>query len=304
MQGSFEKKFGKYAIKNLSLIMIIMYAVGYLIEKLIPGIMPYLYLNPAMIIHGFQIWRIFTWLLVPPDSFTFLTLLVLYFYYSIGTSLEYAWGNYRYNVYIFSGFIFTVVAAFLMYGFTVIIGTDILWTAPSIYPAAFTTYFVNMSIFLAYATTFPDHQILLFFILPIRVKYLGVIYGAILVYQLIEYIMQGLLFLPFAVVIFASLLNFLIYFLTARKKTRFNSSYIGRTPGYRFQKKKVDTNDSGSGNSGFAQKKNANVVTRHKCAVCGATEITNPDYQFRFCSKCNGNYEYCEKHIFTHKHVE
>ncbi len=97
-----EKKFGKYAIKNLSLILIMCYACGYLMKWINPGFFTYLYLNPYEIIHHFQIWRLLTWLIVPPDSFDFWTLLMLlYFYYSIGTSLERTWGTYRYNVYIF-----------------------------------------------------------------------------------------------------------------------------------------------------------------------------------------------------------
>ncbi|HCH99135.1 MAG TPA: hypothetical protein DFI63_14175, partial [Lachnospiraceae bacterium] len=96
--SNFEKKFGKYAIKNLSLILIMCYACGYLMKWINPGFFTYLYLNPYEIIHHFQIWRLLTWLIVPPDSFDFWTLLMLYFYYSIGTSLERTWGTYRYNV--------------------------------------------------------------------------------------------------------------------------------------------------------------------------------------------------------------
>ena len=89
--SNFEKKFGKYAIKNLSLILIMCYACGYLMKWINPGFFTYLYLNPYEIIHHFQIWRLLTWLIVPPDSFDFWTLLMLYFYYSIGTSP--AWGT-------------------------------------------------------------------------------------------------------------------------------------------------------------------------------------------------------------------
>ena len=104
--SNFEKKFGKYAVKNLSLVLIICYACGYLIQFTNPYMLNYLYLNPYEIIFRGQIWRLVTWLIVPPSGFDFFTLLMLYFYYSLGTTLERTWGTYRYNVYIFSGVLF------------------------------------------------------------------------------------------------------------------------------------------------------------------------------------------------------
>ena len=114
--SNFEKKFGKYAIKNLSLTLIMCYAAGYLIEMVLPGLFYFLTLNPYAIIHG-QVWRLVTWILIPPDSSNlFFVLLMLYFYYSLGTSLERTWGTYRYNVYIFSGMLFTIIGSFLLFG--------------------------------------------------------------------------------------------------------------------------------------------------------------------------------------------
>ena len=97
-----EYKYGKYAIRNLPMVLIICYAVGYLLELVAPNIMNYLYLNPYLILHG-QIWRLFTWILIPPESLSMFTLIMLYCYYSLGLSLEQTWGTFRYNVYIFSG---------------------------------------------------------------------------------------------------------------------------------------------------------------------------------------------------------
>lgn len=293
--SNFEKKFGKYAIKNLSLILIMCYACGYLMKWINPGFFTYLYLNPYEIIHHFQIWRLVTWLIVPPDSFDFWTLLMLYFYYSIGTSLERTWGTYRYNVYIFSGMIFTAVGAFVLYGISTLLGAQILglWTTVDgyiTYPTMFSTYYVNMSIFLAYAATFPDYEVLLFFLLPIKVKFLGIIYGAMLVYQfIVGYGTSSALFyynLGNRFVIAASLLNFIVFFFTSRKKVRRGPVKIIKQKVYQHEVKKPGG------------------VTRHKCAVCGRTDETNPELEFRFCSKCNGNYEYCQDHLFTHTHVQ
>lgn len=287
--SKFEKKFGKYAIRNLSLILIICYACGYLFRFLYPDFLSYLYLSPYEIIHHFQIWRLFTWIVVPPDKFDFWTLIMLYFYYSIGTSLERTWGTYRYNVYIFSGLLFTVVGAFVFYGCTVLMGSQamLLWLPMDgyiTYPSMFSSYYVNMSIFLAFAATFPDNQVLLFFILPIKVKFLGIIYGALLVYQFIVGYGRPYYNMAIRFVMAASLLNFIVFFFTTRKK-------MYRKP-VRIVKRQVVK---------AAEKKQ---VSHHKCAICGRTDETNPELEFRFCSKCNGNYEYCQEHLFTHTHIQ
>ena len=291
-QGSFERKFGKYAIKNLSLVLIICYAFGYLFEWIYPDFLHFLYLNPYKIIFRGQIWRLVTWLVVPPSGFDFFTLLMLYFYYSIGTTLERTWGTYRYNVYIFSGAIFTILGAFLLLGYTMLFQTDVFTTLGEDYftivSGMFSTYYVNMSIFLAFAATFPNMQVLLFFILPIKVKVLGIIYGAILIYQFIVGYGTNLAVLNVAnrFVIAASLMNFIVFFLTSRGKIRMTPKQVKRRQEFRREVKK------------------SVKITRHKCAICGRTEETNPELEFRFCSKCDGNYEYCQDHLFTHTHVK
>ena len=179
--SGFEKKFGKYAIKNLSLVLIICYAIGYVLEWVSPWMLTFFYLNPYEIIFHGQIWRLVSWILIPPSGFDFFTLLMLYFYYSLGTTLERTWGTYRYNVYIFSGMLFTILGAFLLFGYTVLIGGEAgiaLWGIyGDFYQLAtrFSTYYVNMSIFLAFASTYPNMQVMLFFMIPVRIKILGII---------------------------------------------------------------------------------------------------------------------------------
>ena len=291
-QGSFERKFGKYAIKNLSLVLIICYAFGYLFEWIYPDFLHFLYLNPYKIIFRGQIWRLVTWLVVPPSGFDFFTLLMLYFYYSIGTTLERNWGTYRYNVYIFSGALFTILGAFLLLGYTMLFQTDVFTALGEDYftivSGMFSTYYVNMSIFLAFAATFPNMQVLLFFILPIKVKVLGIVYGAILIYQFIVGYGTNLAVLNVAnrFVIAASLMNFIVFFLTSRGKIRMTPKQVKRSQEFRREIKK------------------SVKITRHKCAICGRIEETNPELEFRFCSKCDGNYEYCQDHLFTHTHVK
>lgn len=98
-----ERRFGRYALTNLSLYIVLTYAAGYLLYMITPQVLTYMTLEPAMILRG-QVWRIVSWLLIPPSTQNiFFILITLMFYYSIGTSLERTWGAFRYNVYIFSG---------------------------------------------------------------------------------------------------------------------------------------------------------------------------------------------------------
>ena len=289
--SNFEKKFGKYAIKNISLVLILFYACGYLINWINPIMFNYLTLNPYAILFKGQVWRLITWLIIPPENFSFFTLIMLYFYYSIGTTLERTWGTYRYNLYLFLGIIFTAVGAFAMMGFVYLFQRDILFAMGAenyfaVLSTMFSTYYVNMSIFLAFAATFPDMQVLLFFFIPIKVKILGIIYGVLLVYEFIAGVGNKYLNAANRFVIGASLLNFIVFFLTSRNMIHMSPKQVKRRQEF---KREV---------------KQSAKITRHKCAICGRTEETNPELEFRFCSKCDGNYEYCQDHLFTHAHVK
>ena len=294
--SNFERKFGKYAIPNISLYLIICYAVGYVIQLINPVFLNYLTLDPFQIIGRFQIWRLVTWLVVPPDAASnlFFTLIMLYFYYSIGTSLERTWGTYRYNLYLFLGVVFTVLGSFLLYGYCLLTGGVVQYSVYglNIYALAngsvlsfamFSTYYVNMSIFLAYAATFPDMQVLLMFIFPIKVKWLGIIYGILMIYSCLS---GGV---AVWVAVGASLLNFIVFFFTSRNHIHMSPKQMRRRHDF---KREVRHAETGSG------------VTKHKCAVCGRTEKDGDHLEFRFCSKCEGNYEYCQDHLFTHQHVK
>lgn len=283
--SNFEKKFGKYAIRNISLVLILFYGCGYLISWINAGFLNYLTLNPYAILLKGQIWRLVTWLIVPPAKFDFFTILMLYFYYSIGTTLENTWGTYRYNLYLFMGMIFTALGSFLMMGYIYLVHGDALAMINvenyfAMLSAMFSTYYVNMSIFLAFAATFPNVQVLLFFFIPIKIKILGILYGALLVYDFIA----GSAVSRF--VIGASMLNFVVFFFTSRSMIHMSPKQVKRRQEFR------------------REVKQSAKITRHKCAICGRTEETNPELEFRFCSKCEGNYEYCKDHLFTHTHVK
>ncbi|MBQ5676416.1 MAG: hypothetical protein IIV45_15335, partial [Lachnospiraceae bacterium] len=93
------------------------------------------------------------------------------------------------------------------------------------------------------------------------------------------------LFVPQVVAVLASFLNVIVFFIVTRNGFR-TPKQIKRQVTYKRQINKVAS------------------LTKHRCAICGRTEVDSPDMTFRFCSKCDGNYEYCEEHLYTHKHVE
>ena len=278
-----ERKFGRFGIPNLTIYMIVCYVIGYALMIVNPGILNWLSLEPAYILRG-QVWRLVTWVLYPPSTSGVLwfAIAVLFFYYPIGTSLERTIGTFKYTLYILSGVIFTILGAFILYfllGGNVLVGN------------VFSTYYISLSTFLAYAMCYPDMQVLLMFIIPVKMKWMAIFYVVIVVYEMIQYIMAGAWYLVIPIV--ASLLNFIIFYFGTKDFSRYNPKEIHRRNEFRRAMEPQGRMKSGSGS-----------VTKHKCAICGRTELDDPNLEFRFCSRCNGNYEYCQDHLFTHKHIK
>ena len=278
-----ERKFGRFGIPNLTIYKIVCYVIGYALMIVNPGILNWLSLEPAYILRG-QVWRLVTWVLYPPSTSGVLwfAIAVLFFYYPIGTSLERTIGTFKYTLYILSGVIFTILGAFILYfllGGNVLVGN------------VFSTYYISLSTFLAYAMCYPDMQVLLMFIIPVKMKWMAIFYVVIVVYEMIQYVMAGAWYLVIPIV--ASLLNFIIFYFGTKDFSRYNPKEIHRRNEFRRAMEPQGRMKSGSGS-----------VTKHKCAICGRTELDDPNLEFRFCSRCNGNYEYCQDHLFTHTHVK
>ena len=278
-----ERKFGRFGIPNLTIYMIVCYVIGYALMIVNPGILNWLSLEPAYILRG-QVWRLVTWVLYPPSTSGVLwfAIAVLFFYYPIGTSLERTIGTFKYTLYILSGVIFTILVVFILYfllGGNVLVGN------------VFSTYYISLSTFLAYAMCYPDMQVLLMFIIPVKMKWMAIFYVVIVVYEMIQYVMAGAWYLVIPIV--ASLLNFIIFYFGTKDFSRYNPKEIHRRNEFRRAMEPQGRMKSGSGS-----------VTKHKCAICGRTELDDPNLEFRFCSRCNGNYEYCQDHLFTHTHVK
>ncbi|MBM6751198.1 hypothetical protein H6A65_06765 [Mediterraneibacter glycyrrhizinilyticus] len=274
-----ERKLGRYAIPNLTVYLLAGYVIGCGIIYLMPNLIGWLTLEPALILRG-QIWRIISWLLIPPTTNPISLLFLVLLYYSLGTALERTWGTFRYNVYIFSGILFTVIAVFILYGvFFALYGTEVPLSSIGLV----STNYITMSIFLAFAAIYPDMEVLLYFVLPIKMKWMALVYAVMALYY---FITGGIVS---RVAIAASLLNFVIFFLSSRNMRRFGPREQARKAKFRKQSRPHMTYAGGA---------------RHRCAVCGRTELDDPNLEFRFCSKCKGNYEYCQDHLFTHEHVK
>lgn len=279
-----ERKFGRYAIHNLMYYIIIIQIAGYALTTMMPLFAArYLTLDVGAILHG-QVWRLVTWIAVGrinlSDPFSLLFVAItLYLYYMIGRNLENVWGAFRFNVYYLSGILFNIIAAFILY-----------FVDKSIFGGVFISLYedgltyINYSLFLAFACIYPDMELLYMFLIPIKMKYFGILYGFFIARDIIAEISDGNIGAAVAIVV--AVLNFIIFFLSTRNTKRISPRDYNRKKKYKEQVRNVEKQ------------------TRHRCAVCGRTEQDDEHLEFRFCSKCDGNYEYCMEHLFTHQHVK
>lgn len=232
-----------------------------------PVFMNYMLFSPYHILHG-QVWRLISFMFYPPGS-GILALVAIYFYYWIGKTLEAYWGAGKFTFYIISGYLFTVVYAFLIY---FIFGISIVLTAEYIY----------LAMFFAFATLFPDMQVLLFFVIPVKMKYLAWIDLAFFAYSVIT----G----PFPVNLLpvVALANYALFFggeLIRKERRKYNPTVIN----FKREAQKI-------------RREQAAALYNHKCAVCGRNDTDYPTLDFRYCSRCAGYHCFCEDHINSHIH--
>ena len=236
------------------------------------------------ILHG-QIWRIITFVFVPATSRNiFLFAITLYFYYFIGNALEREWGSNKFTIFYFFGILLNILVGFL-------VGTASM-------------YYVNMSMFFAFATLYPNLQFLLFFIIPVKAKWLAWIDAAYFALAVLQYLLTG--HFLYALIPIVAVLNYLLFF-AADIGSQF-SYWKGRAKNRARQNQyRQAYNHPGSGPK-VVNFHDAKTKTKtqylHKCAVCGKTDLTDPQMEFRYCSRCNGYYCYCADHINNHIHIQ
>lgn len=276
-----ERKFGKYAIHNLMNYITALYTAGFIIMLMNPYFyLDYLSLDIEKVMRG-EVWRLITFIIQPPSGNIYFIVFSLYLYYMIGNSLENAWGAFRFNLYYLSGILLNILGTVVFYiitGYNMNVGI----------------YFINEAMFFAFALLYPNVQFLIFFLIPVKVKYLAYLYGGIICYQFVTSLINknyGI-----CIMIVLAMGNFLIYFFTTRNYKRIAPSQIRRRNSFKRAVKSA-------GGNNVVEFQGRKKITRHKCAICGRTELDDEDLEFRFCSKCDGNYEYCMEHLYTHEHV-
>ncbi|MGN6371301.1 MAG: hypothetical protein ACTHN5_23855 [Phycisphaerae bacterium] len=220
--------------------------------------------DPAMALHG-EWWRAITFLFLPPLDNPIFAFFAWYFFWLMGTALEANWGTARYNLYLLIAALATIGSGLVAY----------LLGAPG---ADGTNMYIGETVFLAFATLYPDFVIYIFFILPVKVKWLALLTGILLGIEL--------LFVPWVekAMLVAAVANYFIFFrveIVQRMKR-----------GRRHMERQVQRSAE-AGRAG---------ASMHRCVICGATEKSHPDYEFRYCSECGGKC-YCLTHLREHQHA-
>ena len=282
--GRLERRFGGKGIPNLPLYIVIIYAFGTLMNFATGGdFYEWTCFSPYLVIYQHQFWRVITFIAAVRTGSSLMDMLFLFFimmfYYMIGQSLIHVWGSFRFTLYIIFGLVGTLLSGFIAFGVTMMMGN-----ASGIY-IFLDTYYLILSMFLAYAAIFPEMTVYLYGIIPLKVKWLAFLDLALLAF---DFFSGGI---SIRICIVVSLLNFLLFFLSSRNFRKIRPGEIKRRRD--FQRKTAEAGGASS-----------SQMVRHRCAVCGRTEKDNPELEFRYCSKCNGNLEYCNDHLFTHTHVK
>ena len=245
----------------------------------------FLTFNPAMILRG-EVWRIVTWLFCPISTRPFTLLISLYFYYFIGTALEQTWGSGRFTMYYLIGVVLNIAYSFIVYLITHL-------------GIAITADYLNMSMFFAFAALYPDNRVLLFFIIPIKIKWLALLDAVYFAYAIIFYAVNGSWILALMPIV--AILNFFIFcgghLINYIRRSRFGNNMNSNTIKFKSAARKAKKQNTGN-------KTADGRPYRHKCSVCGRTDADYPNLEFRYCSKCAGYHCFCIDHINNHVHFD
>ena len=236
-----ERKFGRYAIPKLPVILVLGQLFFYLAIVGNTTLASMMVFQPSLVMEG-QWWRVITFLFVPPDAHPVFIFFALYLLWLFGTALEQEWGAFRFNIYILIAYIASIGSAFID---PTGIGTNL---------------YLNSSIMLAFAFLFPNFELLLFFFWPVKIKWLGII---IWVLYLMQFIGGNLID---RVLIIAAVSNFLLFFGKDLLKLGKRSA----------KKLVVQPQDS--------ETKPGDPF--HQCVMCGATDMSHPDREFRYAPDC------------------
>lgn len=280
----FCREHPNFGIPNLMLYIAVANVAIALIDSFSSSSLSYaLFFWRDAIFHG-EIWRLFTFVLVPisgdfslfgmsiSGTSLITTALSAYFYYWIGSLLEREWGTARFNCFFLTGVLLNIVFG-LVFGVASI-------------------HYVNLSMFFAFAFLFPDMRVLFMFILPMKVKWLAWIDAALFGWEILQSLLAGQWLS--ALLPLVAILNFFIFFASD-----ISEALESRKGSYRHKHSPQSAAFKKATKSAYQEKGYI-----HKCAVCGKTDTDYPNEEFRYCSKCNGYYCYCSDHINTHIHIQ
>jgi len=266
------------------LYIVLISAVMYIIGGAGSGLFAFLGFIPVIFQSGhefsFQIWRLLTWIFIPLDSNIFFVAISLYFYYFVGSTLEREWGTGKFTIYYFTGVLLNVI-----YGF-------ISWYALNSF-VPLIPYYLNFSMLLAFATLFPDLTVRLFFVIPIKVKWLAILTLVFFLYGIINGIFNEHISVFSALLPVIAVINYILFCgdellaYIRPLKVRTSPQVVNFKKAAKQVKRELE-----------------DKPYRHKCAVCGRTDTEYPDLEFRYCSRCNGYHCFCIDHINNHIHFE
>lgn len=243
-------------------------AAFWLLNLVNPVALEYLCFSPRQVLQG-EVWRLLTFFFIP-DNMGWLGLITIYFYFWIGSTLEQHWGTGQFTIYFFSGAILTILYGMFMY---LAFGLDFYLTPTYVY----------MAMFFAFAVFFPNLELLLFFLIPVKIKYLAWLDAAFFVYGVIKD--------PFPVNLLpvVAMLNFLVFCGGELWRTVRGRRTTKETVNFRRESRRI-------------RYEQTRKLYNHKCEVCGRTDADHPELEFRYCSRCAGYHCFCQDHINDHVH--
>lgn len=290
-------------IPRLMLWICISNALVFLISLFNDSLVNLLYFNAAAILRG-QVWRLVTYIFTfavgsgPIFYRIFVAMLSIMFYYWVGTLLENTWGTLRFNLFYLLGIVLSDAAALglhLAFGF----------------PMVITSHYLNLSMFLAVATLIPEQKVYLYMILPVKMKWLAWLDLGLTLYEVVStivflgpYYNYHIGIILYALFPLIALLNYFIFFGRDVKNLLPGRRLYQKKPGrVRRQKNAAESQPSPDWAKNYRSDSGQRPY-RHKCTVCGRTDVDCPDLEFRYCSKCAGYFCYCIDHINNHTHVQ
>ncbi len=238
----------------------------------------------GLILQG-QIWRLFTYVFTYNAGNVLLMMISLLCYFSLGRAMENVWGTLKFNLFYFTGVILMDAFCMIFGGF----GADV--------------YYLNMSLFIGYATLYPNAHFLLFFIIPVKAWIFALFDLAVTFFDVFRLTAAGLF--PHNLFPLIAIANYFLFFGKDVKNVipitwQINARRLFKKKGA----KKTGTVPFPTAGSYQATTAKVQAPYTHKCTVCGRTDVTNPELEFRYCSRCNGYHCYCEDHISNHTHIQ